>query len=297
MELFSYAASQAQSQPNHVMLHKCWQSKATLCLISHCLGAWGECDANHIHFATLCIIKEKRQKSEFTDLVSLGKLDKLKNWKLLSMYPPLYHHVSFYVTWCIKSLNLDFTCSRLGVRFPKAQALVVHLTCLSISHPTTQTHSWMPLKKDPKSPIMPRNSTRLRFFTMNSSQTLEIPYSVAPPRTKRSPNSFCSPGQTRDNKRQRCFHIYLHLELQHVFTHTYSTYARSRYSPRPGCRPTRTSAPTMQPTPSKQSPVPTKWTVLYLTKRKNQDSSRTTGMIKQSNSWEGRPRHRDKNIF
>ncbi|TNN28809.1 hypothetical protein EYF80_061044 [Liparis tanakae] len=44
-----------------------------------------------------------------------------------------------------------------------------------VSAQRSLTHSWMPLKKDPKSPIMPRNSTRLRFFTMNSSQTLEIP--------------------------------------------------------------------------------------------------------------------------
>lgn len=99
MELFSDAASQAQSQLNHVMLHKCWQSKATLCLISHCLGAWGECDANHIHFATLCIIKEKRQKSEFTDLVSLGKLDKLKNclWQNSWLCIPLCTIMSAYM--------------------------------------------------------------------------------------------------------------------------------------------------------------------------------------------------------
>lgn len=57
-------------------------------------------------------------------------------------------------------------------------------------------------------------------------------------------------------------------------------------SPRPCCRPSRTSAPTMQPMPSKHSPAPTKWTALYLTRRKNQESSRTTGMTKQSNSWE-----------
>jgi len=38
------------------------------------------------------------------------------------------------------------------------------------------TYSWIPLKKEPKSPIMPRNSTRLRFRTIYSSQTFEMPY-------------------------------------------------------------------------------------------------------------------------
>lgn len=55
------------------------------------------------------------------------------------------------------------------------------------------TYNWMPLKKEPKRPIIPRNSTRLRFFTMNSSHTLEMPYSVAPARTSRSPSSLWSP--------------------------------------------------------------------------------------------------------
>ena len=56
--------------------------------------------------------------------------------------------------------------------------------------------------------------------------------------------------------------------------------------PRPCCLPTRTSAPTMQPMPSRHTPTPTKCTALYLTSRKNQDSSSTTGMVKQSKSWQ-----------
>lgn len=58
-----------------------------------------------------------------------------------------------------------------------------------------------------------------------------------------------------------------------------------RALPRPCCRPTSTSAPTMQPMPSRQTPTPTKCTTLYLTSRKNQDSRSTTGMTKQSSSW------------
>lgn len=67
---------------------------------------------------------------------------------------------------------------------------------------STQTHSWMPLKKDPNSPNMPRNSTRLKFFTINSSHTLDIPYSIAPPRTSRFPNSFCSPGKIQEEREE-----------------------------------------------------------------------------------------------
>lgn len=63
-------------------------------------------------------------------------------------------------------------------------------------------------------------------------------------------------------------------------------------SPKVCCWPSRTSAPTMQPIPSRHSPVPPKWIALYLTKRKNQDNSNTTGMTKQSNSWEGG--HKDR---
>lgn len=65
------------------------------------------------------------------------------------------------------------------------------------------TYSWIPLKKEPKSPIMPRNSTRLRFRTIYSSQTFEIPYSVAPPSTKRSPISLFSP-RNKQGKKSEC---------------------------------------------------------------------------------------------
>lgn len=54
--------------------------------------------------------------------------------------------------------------------------------------------------------------------------------------------------------------------------------------PRPCCLPTRTSVPTIKPMPSRHTPTPTKCTALYLTSRKNQDSSSTTGMVKQSKS-------------
>lgn len=36
------------------------------------------------------------------------------------------------------------------------------------------THSWMPLMRVPNNPIMPRNSTRLWFFTVCSWHTLEM---------------------------------------------------------------------------------------------------------------------------
>lgn len=66
------------------------------------------------------------------------------------------------------------------------------------------------------------------------------------------------------------------------------------YTPRPCSRPSKMSTPTMQPIPSRQSPAPTKWTALYLTKRKNQESSRTTGMPKQSKSWGEGQRHTEQ---
>lgn len=52
---------------------------------------------------------------------------------------------------------------------------------------------------------MPRNSTRLRFRTMYSSQTLEMPYRVAPPSTRRSPMSLFSPIETAGLKKTLLF--------------------------------------------------------------------------------------------
>lgn len=56
------------------------------------------------------------------------------------------------------------------------------------------------------------------------------------------------------------------------------------YSPAPCCLPTRTSAPAMQPMPRMQTTIPMKCTALYRTSKKNQESSITTGMTKQSRS-------------
>lgn len=60
------------------------------------------------------------------------------------------------------------------------------------------------------------------------------------------------------------------------------------YSPAPCCLPTRTSAPAMQPMPRMQTTIPMKCTALYRTSKKNQESSITTGMTKQSRSCQER---------
>ena len=60
------------------------------------------------------------------------------------------------------------------------------------------------------------------------------------------------------------------------------------YSPAPCCLPTRTSAPAMQPMPRMHTTIPMKCTALYRTSKKNQESSITTGMTKQSRSCQER---------
>ena len=66
------------------------------------------------------------------------------------------------------------------------------------------------------------------------------------------------------------------------------------YSPAPCCLPTRTSAPAMQPMPRMQTTIPMKCTALYRTSRKNQESSITTGMTKQSRSCKDRGDREEK---
>lgn len=51
-----------------------------------------------------------------------------------------------------------------------------------------QTHICMQLMMVPNRPTMPRNSTRLRFFTVYSWHTLETAYKVALTSTKQSPS-------------------------------------------------------------------------------------------------------------
>lgn len=67
------------------------------------------------------------------------------------------------------------------------------------------------------------------------------------------------------------------------------------YSPAPCCLPTRTSAPAMQPMPRMQTTIPMKCTALYRTSKKNQESSITTGMTKQSRSCQEREERTKQN--
>lgn len=60
-----------------------------------------------------------------------------------------------------------------------------------------KTHSWMPLMRVPNSPIMPRNSTRLRFFTVCSWHKLDTAYRIALIRTRPSPSRTSLPAENR----------------------------------------------------------------------------------------------------
>ena len=91
------------------------------------------------------------------------------------------------------------------------------------------THSWMPLKKEPKRPIIPRNSTLLRFFTMNSSHTLEMPYRVAPASTSRSPSSLWSPAEgerwgcsNHPGQKNSQWHLLFHVQIHEEYYSFYS---------------------------------------------------------------------------
>lgn len=53
----------------------------------------------------------------------------------------------------------------------------------------------------------------------------------------------------------------------------------------PWSLPARMSAPTMAPTPNKHTATATKWTTRYRVFRKNQESNISTGITKQSSSW------------
>lgn len=63
-----------------------------------------------------------------------------------------------------------------------------------------KTHIWIAEIKLPKSPIMPRNSTLLKFFTTNSSATFEIPYMMAPHNTRTSPMAWFLPVKEQYHK-------------------------------------------------------------------------------------------------
>lgn len=60
-----------------------------------------------------------------------------------------------------------------------------------------KTHSWMPLMRVPNSPIMPRNSTRLRFFTVCSWHKLDTAYRTALSRTRPSPSRTSLPAEKK----------------------------------------------------------------------------------------------------
>lgn len=52
----------------------------------------------------------------------------------------------------------------------------------------------------PNKPIMPRNSTLLKFLTTNSCATLDTPYIIAPQSTRTSPITWFLPvNQTKLN--------------------------------------------------------------------------------------------------
>lgn len=54
--------------------------------------------------------------------------------------------------------------------------------------------------------------------------------------------------------------------------------------PSPSCLPANISAPTMVPTPNRQTATAMKWINLYLARRMNHDKAISTGIPKQSRS-------------
>ena len=59
------------------------------------------------------------------------------------------------------------------------------------------TYIWIADMILPNKPIMPRNSTLLKFLTTNSCATLDTPYITAPHSTRTSPIAWFSPVEQK----------------------------------------------------------------------------------------------------